>query len=1052
MLKKYLREIFGTYSQGDAREESFYETLANLFREYANSTNRKNIHVTTLPKKTEAGNPDFRIWDGKQHIVGYIEAKKPETEIDSVEFSDQLKRYKGTFPNLILTNFSEFRLYRNGKEVERVAIARPFWMKQLGKEPPLEKKDEFLKLLAKFFSFSLPKVYDPKTLATELAKRTRFLKDEVIEEELKNDEQAQGHIHGFYEAFKKFLLSGLSKKEFADLYSQTITFGLFVARTRTENSFNRKLAFRKIPNTIGILRDIFKFISLEELPGQMEWTIDDISDVLAVTDLNSILKEYSRKAKDPIFHFYETFLSEFDPKMRKKRGEYYTPLPVVSYITKSLHQILKEKFGKPYGFASENVTVLDPAAGTLTFLAETAKLAVDEFTSSFGCGSLQKFVKKHILQDFFAFEIMMAPYAVGHLKMSLMLQKLGYKMKDDERFNLYLTNTLETENMEQTYLPGWASISEESEKAGSIKTKKPILVILGNPPYAGISANKNDWIDKLLKKNIGNSQSYYKVDGKSLGERNPKWLQDDYVKFIRFAQWKIDQAGEGVLGFITNHSYLDNPTFRGMRQSLMKTFNEIYILDLHGNSLKREKCPDGSKDENVFDIRVGVSIVIFVKNDKLSERSKISKSSIFHSELYGKRNKKYKWLEKNDITTTKWKKITPHSNFYLFKPRDETLLKYYDKFQKITEVFPLNSVGIVTSRDNFVIDKNKNSLENRIRRFKNSKLSDDELHKFFTINNKKNWDIRKAWNMLHKIDDSELETYIKPILYRPFDLQWIFYHYALIERSRKEIMRNMMNENMGLITSRQMNKFGIEPVFITDLITDAHSITSAVSISYIFPLYSYPDKSKNHLFENHKEYKKETNLNNKLINYLKNTYKEDISPEEIFYYIYAILYSNIYRKKYAEFLKIDFPKIPFTKNYENFITLGKLGKKLADLHSLKSDELSPPLARFQGQGDCRIDKQKKIGRNYNAKENRVYINKDKQYFEGIEPEVWEYKIGGYQVCDKWLKDRTGRLTLSLGEIKHYCKIVTAIQKTIEIQKEIDGIYPEVEKDLINFNL
>jgi len=533
MLKSYFKKIFDVGMTGDAREESYYSTLEDLLNTYAESINKKNIHITTLPKKTEAGNPDFRIWDGKQHIIGYIEAKAPTTKyLDQIETTDQLKRYLHIFPNLILTNFFEFRLYRNGTLVDKVSIAKPFILHKLKAVPLVEKESEFVELLQKFFSFSLPKVYDARTLAVELAKRTRFLKDEIVIHQLEEEESTKkGHILGFYEAFRQYLIRGLSKQEFADLYSQTITYGLFAARTRSENSFNRKLAYDNIPHTIGILRDVFKFISLEDLPQQMEWIIDDISEVLSVTDVKNILHQYFHKGKgkDPIVHFYETFLAEYDPKMRETRGVYYTPEPVVSYIVRSLHKILTEHFNRQDGFASTTVTVLDPAAGTLTFLADASKLAVEEFISKYGEGGKENLIREHILNNFYAFELMMAPYAVGHLKMSFFLEELGYKLRKDDRFKLYLTNTLEMEELAQTELPGMISLSEESHSAGKVKKEQPILVILGNPPYSGMSANKGRWIDDLLKKGYTRADGskdggYYQVDGKPLGEKNPKMV------------------------------------------------------------------------------------------------------------------------------------------------------------------------------------------------------------------------------------------------------------------------------------------------------------------------------------------------------------------------------------------------------------------------------------------------------------------------------------------------------------------------------------------------
>ena len=1041
MLKSYLKKIFKIANQGDAREESYYATLEELFKKIAQSFGKGKIHITTLPKSTEAGNPDFRIWDGKQHIVGYIEAKAPTIEnLDLIEDSEQLKRYRKTFPNLILTNFFEFRLYRNGILVNKVLIARPFIVHKLKTIPPLEKEPDFTKLMEAFYSFSLPKVYNAKNLAIELAKRTSFLKDEVIAEELAEEEKTgKGFILGFYEAFRQFLISGLSKEDFADLYSQTITYGLFAARMRAKNGFNRKLAYDNIPSTIGILRDVFRFVSLEDVPTQMEWIIDDIAEVLSVADVNKLLQDYFRegKGKDPVVHFYETFLAEYDPKTRERRGVYYTPEPVVSYIVRSLHHILKDRFGKADGMASDTVTVLDPASGTLTFLAEAAKLAVNEFTSKYGEGGKEGFIKEHILKNFYAFELMMAPYAVGHLKMSFLLEELGCSLQKDDRFKLYLTNTLDMEELEQTSLPGMASLSEESHLAGKVKKEQPILVILGNPPYSGHSANKGKWINQLLKegythKNGAKDNGYYHVDGKPLGEKNPKWLQDDYVKFICFGQWKIDQAGEGVLGFITNHSYLDNPTFRGMRESLMNSFDEIYLLDLHGNSLKKEKCPDGSKDQNVFDIRQGTAIALFIKTKgRNSENGK----KVFHSELWGMRKEKYDQLINNDITTTKWQEIAPKSEFYFFVPRDERLLELYEKSPKITDIFPVNSVGIVTARDKLTIQFTPEKVWTTILNF--SKLDNELARMSYNLGKDvRDWKIEFAQKDL--INSGLDKNKIIPILYRPFDIRYTYYtgkSRGFHCMPRPNVMRHMMQENLGLITARSNKSAQMNHFFCTDQIMETKCGESTTQ-SCLFPLYILPD-----IIEKNKGRK--PNISKKIFSALSETYKTKPNPEDIFYYIYAVFYSNTFRTKYAEFLKTDFPRVPFTKDKSLFKKLAEYGKHLANLHLMQSPELDSPVAKFQGTGDKLVDKIK-----YDKEGKSVYINKD-QYFEGIPKNIWQYQIGGYQVCDKWLKDRKGK-ALSLDDIKHYCKLTTAIKHTINIQKSIDEIYNEAEKDLISF--
>lgn len=1037
-FRKYLKDLSALLTRGDAREESYYPILAGLLNKWAAESGRSEIHITSQPKGTDAGNPDFRVWDGRQHIVGYIEAKPPTTDnLDRIEDSEQLTRYRQTFPNLLLTNFFEFRLYRHGELVKKSLLGRPFAAHRLRLVPPLEQPDELNLLLEQFFAFSLPRVLDAETLARELARRTRFLKDEVIARQLADEISiGNGTLAGFYEAFRRYLITTLTHEDFADLYAQTITYGLFAARTRTTGEFNRRLAYDSIPPTIGILRDIFRYISLGDLPEPMEWIIDDIAEVLSVTDVKNILHRYFHEGRggDPVVHFYETFLAEYDPETRERRGVYYTPEPVVSYIVRSVNKILKDRFDRQEGLANSTVTVLDPAAGTLTFLAEAAKLAVKEFTERYGEGAQENFIREHILQNFYAFELMMAPYAVGHLKMAFLLEELGYRLKPDERVRLYLTNTLEMEALPETRLPGMASLSTESSLAVRVKRETPILVVIGNPPYSGISANMKPEMVNFLKEDRDGVQSYYRVDDQPLQEKNPKWLQDDYVKFIRFAQWKISQAGEGIVGFITNHSYLDNPTFRGMRQSLMKTFNEIYILDLHGNSLKKERCPDGSKDENVFDIRQGVAIALMVKyrNDQNACR-------VYHSEIWGTRQTKYQWLGKNDVSSTKWGKLRPKSQFYLFIPRNETLLRSYNSYHSVNEIFRVNSVGIVTARDRLVINPDKNQLLHNILMFIDEKIPEALLRKTFGIRDKSNWKLTTAQEKLRTVNN--LQDLLCPVLYRPFDIQWVFYHPALIERPRQEVMRHMMQENLGLITVRQVAEGIFNHAYITTNLMESRITLSNKGIAFLFPLYLYPDADKSELFSARRKSRsqREPNIAPEIFDRLRSVYHRPPAPEDILYYTYAVLYSEIYRSKYAEFLKMDFPRIPFTRSYRLFSRLAQLGKRLADLHLLKSEELDPPAVRFGGKGTNLIEKVR-------YEDRQVFINAGK-YFAPVLPEVWNYQIGGYQVCAKWLKDRTGR-NLTAEEIRHYCRIVTAIKKTIEIQHQIDRLYPQVEAELL----
>ena len=1047
MIETYIKKIASSTALGDAREESYYKHLSNFLESFAEETGKKHIQITTLPKKTEAGNPDFRVWDGKQNIVGYIEAKKPGENLDLLEDSEQLKRYRSTFPNLILTDFYEYRLYRNGELFDKVLLARPFIAKKLKTVPPVENKEKFLTLLEKFFSFSLPKVFTAENLAVELAKRTGFLRDEVIIKELEEQEKGKGAIFGFYTAFKQYLVADLSQKDFADIYSQTITYGLFAARTRANGEFNRKVAYDLIPHTIGILRDVFSFISLGSVPQQMEVIIDDIAEVLSAADVNKILDEYYRKGKgeDPIVHFYETFLNIYDPNTREKRGVYYTPEPVVKYIVRAIHDLLKTHFNLQDGLANKEVTLLDPAGGTLTFPAEAIKLAVEEYTSKYGDAGKTKLIKNQILKNFYSFELMMAPYAIGHIKISFLLEELGYTMQEDDRFKLYLTNTLDMEDLKQTEIPGLESLSDENHLAGQIKQKEPILVILGNPPYSANSANYNAWTDKLLKEDVDGATGYYTVDGKPLGEQNSKLLQDDYVKFLRFAQWKIHKAGQGIVGMITNHSYLENVTFRGMRQSLMNTFNEIYIIDLHGNSLKKETTPDGGKDENVFDIRQGTAIAIFVK-------TKSGKGNrIYHRDIQGLREEKYDWLEKKPFKVKDYEQLKPVTPWYFLAKKDFENIEQYEKWFSVSDIFPVNSTGVKTHRDDFVIAFTLKELELRMRQFRDLRFDEAFIRQAYGVKDTSEWSLKEKRIKFSKNADYESE--FCSVSYRPFDSRYTIYSDDMIERPRRDVMQHLLKINLALHTCRQIATDEWHHALIADEIVDDCCISNRTKErSYVFPLYLYEtEKSKKHaavstmmLFETAAEYgkskEKKANIALQVFEQLKKAYGKIPTPEQILQYCYAVLYSNVYREKYAEFLKIDFPRIPFTKSEELFKEMSKFGEELIELHLLKHKSLNKPIVKYFGKGkDDTIVKPR-----YDEEREYVFIN-DQKWFENVSVEVWNYQIGGYQVMEKYLKDRKGR---QMDDAGHYCLMGTSISKTIEVQKEIDKLFPRVEKKVI----
>jgi predicted helicase len=726
-----------------------------------------------------------------------------------------------------------------------------------------------------------------------------------------------------------------------------------------------------------------------------------------------------------VVHFYETFLAAYDPKMREARGVYYTPEPVVSYIVRSVDAVLKEKFGRSMGLADPNTLILDPATGTATFLYYAIRHVYETLQEQGQGGAWSAYVRENLLPRIFGFELLMAPYTVAHMKLGILLQELGYDFGGDERLRVYLTNTLE-EGFHPDETIGFAEyIAEEADAAATVKKDEPIEVIIGNPPYSGHSANKGEWITGLI-------DTYKKVDGEPLGERNPKLLNDDYVKFIRFGQWRIERTGRGVLAFVTNHGYLDNPTFRGMRQSLMQTFTDIYFVNLHGNARKGEQTPGGGKDDNVFDIQQGVAIGIFIK-----EPGKSGPAKVHHTDVWGLRKSKYEWLAVEDVKNTGWDEIEPRPEFYMFEPQTTDLVEEYESGWKVTEMMPATSTGIKTHRDHLVIDFSDDALRSRVLEFRDLSIPDSELNRKYNVDEK----LLERRRLL--VTEKDLESYFARCLYRPFDERAYFSHSSLVDRPRTEFMQHMLTgENMGLVTTRQVTSLNFGHVLCTSTAIEMKTCSHDRGTN-LFPLYLYPQNDN--LFDAAEEHRW-PNLSPEFVTELserlglafvpdgRGDLAETFGPEDVFYYAYAVFHSPEYRERYAEFLKRDFPRLPLTSDRALFAALAEKGAELAGLHLMTSPALDAFVTRFPESGTNEVEKVR-----YAAADGRVYINNE-QYFEGVPEEVWEFRVGGYQVLDKWLKDRKGRM-LSYDDIRHYQKVVVVLSETRRLMAEIDETIP-----------
>ncbi len=886
-----------------------------------------------------------------------------------------------------------------------------------------------------------------KELARRMAGMTRIVRDLIVG--AFEHEKERGWLHNWLAAFRETLIPDLEEKQFADMFAQTLAYGLFAARVHAPpgKGFSREMAAYNLPKTNPFLRKLFAEIAGVDMPDTIGWAVDDIVELLKHADMAEILIDFGKgKGKeDPVVHFYETFLAAYDPKMREVRGVYYTPEPVVSYIVRSIDHLLKTRFNRPKGLADEKTLILDPATGTATFLYFVIEQIRQKFAKQ--TGAWNDYVAKHLLNRVFGFELLMAPYAVAHLKLGMQLQATGYHFDSDQRLGIYLTNTLEeaAKKSEQLFA-GW--VADEANAAAEIKRDKPILVVLGNPPYSGVSANRGDWITNLVA-------DYREVDGQPLGEKKV-WLKNDYIKFIRLGQWRVQQTGHGILAFITDHSYLDSPTFRGMRQHLLKTFSEIYILNLHGNSKRRETAPDGGADENVFDITQGVAIAIFVKHETGDG------ASVHYADLWGERTTKYEMLSESNIHLTKWQRLLPVGPFYGFVPVKARAKAEYEAGWSVKDIFAVGSNGVQTSRDDLVIAFDRTALVERMREFADPQIADDKLRRHFFRDRQvgdylpgdtRQWRLGEARQSLRQIRD--WESAIADYLYRPFDNRRILYLDCmvdwpreqvmchLIHRPRLEVMRHLHEPNLalcvgraGLVTSGAWNL-----VYCTQRVCDHNLFYRGSSVNC--PLYLYPNgEMPKSLFDH--ENGRRPNLSANFVDALserlalafvpdgRGDLRKTVGPEDAFHYLYAILHSPIYRDRYAEFLKVDFPRVPLTGNLKLFRLLAAKGSDLVALHLLESPKLEDFLTDWPVKGDNVVEKVQ-----YTEKDTRLWINKA-QYFGGVPKAVWEFQIGGYQVCHKWLKDRKGR-PLAYDDTQHYQKIVVALGETIRLMTEIDEL-------------
>ena len=1014
---RYLQNIQRTRTSAEATPElSLFPHLQTFLEAlFVDCFDRDTIRLTQEPRGlNQIGRPDFIAVEGLLPI-GYIEAEADSRDLNNLtgHAREQNQRFIDNLDNFILTNFLEFQLWRDGQQRITANIQ--------------DTPEDVQSLLEHFLNAGHIPITSPEVLARHLARRTRELQTQIST--TLTDENS--HIYGMFTAFKELLIATLTPDDFADMYAQTLAYGLFAARCTLANgtNFSRHTAAEALPRSNPFLAELFYHVASPRLETNVTYILDDITTLLrnVPTELLRTAFTMRNRREDPVIHFYETFLAEYDPQRRVDRGVYYTPSEVISYIVRSVDSLLKTELNRPDGLADDNTLILDPATGTGGFLLAVLEHIQASVIDSYGTGEWTQYVNAQLVRRLFGFELLVAPYTIAHLKLSLFLQSQGWRA--DERLRIYLTNTLEQPQEMQESLPFAEFITDEANAALSVKRDAPLLVILGNPPYQRHSANPSriggnlTFIGELI-------EDYRQIDGEPLGESTSKALQDDYVKFIRWAQWRIDKNGEGIIGYIANNNFLDGPTVRGMRQSLLEGFNAIYLLNLHGSSRKTEAVPTAQRDENVFDISQGVCILLCVK-----ERDNPAQAKVYYADMWGSREKKYNTLSEMDVQSTEWCELQPSSPYHLFVPQITDYSGEYETGWTTTDIFQSSSIGIVTARDKLTIHRTAEKVNETVSDFVS--LSEDEARKKYNLRkDTRDWKIHLAQADLRNHPDTE--QCIQPINYRPFDPHWTYYtgkSRGFHCMPRPATMPHLCNENLALCVCRVVAAPTWQHAFISDKITENRYISNKGSESgHIFPLYLYPNPAE-------MEISTERSLNFKpaFLTALSEALRlpqttpfnlpDSVSPEEILAYIYAVLYSPTYRERYYEFLKYDFPRIPMPQNIDQFRTLAALGQRLMDWHLLRDVQI-PTRHRFEGEGDGVISKVR-------YEDNKIWINPT-QHFTDVPKEVWEYEIGAYQVCEKWLKDRR-REVLRHEDVRQYRAILVAIAETLAVMAEIDAV-------------
>ena len=1065
IIRQYINRISKIFSTKEATEHSYRGEFKSLCEGVLNGASSKNrskskkannkaerYTLINEPKRKTYGAPDYELLKGDTAIA-FIEAKNiGDSDLKGTnvrKHKEQFDRYKNAISTIAFTDYLSIVLYENGEEMLSACLGNI-------KDGIVVITDDeqqlvnFEKIMQKLGKAEPQPIRSASTLADKMALKAKLMSSILMNAMEKQQMEEDKDLVGKLKTFQNYLVHDMTEEQFVDFYAQTVLFGLFIARIndKTPQSFTLLEAAELIPSINPFLQKIFKELALAHLHPFVKGIVEDLVLLFQVSDMKKVLKSYK---KDPLVHFYEDFLEAYNPKIREDFGVWYTPQQVVKFIVDGVDSILRNTLHIEDGIANNDMTedgrwhkiqLLDPATGTGTFLATAAEKIYENYKGQEGLWNDD--VVRHIIPRMNGFEYLMAPYTMAHLKlaMALRLNEIANELPD--RLNIFLTNSLEEEHPEAN-LDFARYITNESNAASVIKRDTPIMIVMGNPPYNEKSANKGKWIMDLMddykqepglqKKLVKINRNKEKIFKNTLSEKNPKGLNNDYCKFIRIGHNFVKKTNEGVLAYICGNTFLKTNIFRGMRYELLKDFDDIYIINLHGSS-KFDESNDDTKDENIFNIMVGVSINIFVKR---RDSQGDGLATVHYKDIFGTRKYKLDYLQSHCLETIDFEIITPDVPFYELTPKTddyETLKMAYSQGFKLDQLMPNKVQGFKSDKDKVAIHDNKESVEKLVNDMV-SNMTDGELIEKYGFKNTKDWTWTESRTAIR--GNNGRDKSITKVCYRPFDIKWTYLHKDIIGRPRPLILSSMKDkENLMLCIGKQGTAIGNTEwslAYISTLPTDIN--VNPRGGAYLFPMFIYNDVGLC-LY----------NFRNEILGKIAQRTGLHIQPEQdkerieggflgidLMDYIYAILHSKRYRNTYHAFLQNDFPVIPYPENKDYFLTMVGYGATLRKLHLLEDISKKDFITHYPVSEGNDIVSNRRFEETRDGL-GRVWIN-EYRYFENVPIGAWNLFISGYQPLDKWLKDRNG-MKLSSDDIRHFQKMVVALNRTINTMEEIDS--------------